>query len=86
MWRQPSGLYFTGDVAFGSWTASGFGGAPGGGMTDFRLAAGYEFQGGWGLEAGYRYLSTALGTGGGCPLGGCEWRNSGVTLGVTFRR
>lgn len=86
LWRQPSGLYLAGDVAFGSWGASGFGGAPGASMTDYRLAAGFEFQGGWGIEGGYRYFATGLGTGGGCPVGGCEWRHSGFTAALTFRR
>jgi hypothetical protein len=85
MWRQPSGLYFTGEAAFGGWNASGFGGASSATMSDFRIAAGYEFQGGWGIEGGYRVFSTAVNANPGCPLG-CDWRHSGLTAAITFRR
>jgi len=85
LWRQPSGLYLTGDVAFGSWSTTGGAGWGPSSITDYRLAVGYEFQGGWGVEGGYRYLSWRVGAGGGCPAG-CEWQFSGLTAALTFRR
>lgn len=88
--RQPSGLYFTGQAVYGfSWATSftAFPGLPNGNATDLRIAAGYEFAGGWGVEAGWRYLSWRVPTGPGCiSPGGCEWQFSGVTAALTFRR
>jgi hypothetical protein len=84
--RQPSGLYLTGDVAFGSWSTVGGAGWGPSSVTDYRAAIGYDFQGGWGLEAGYRFVSWRVGAGGGCGGVGCEWQFSGLTAALTFRR
>lgn len=90
MQRMPGGLYLTGQVAYGfSWTTSlvGFPGTPNSTVTDWRIAAGYEFAGGWGLEAGWRSLSWRIPTSSGCPgPTGCEMVFSGVTAALTFRR
>lgn len=86
--RMTSGLYVTGDVAYGpSWSTSftGFAGMANGTTWDYRAAIGYEFQGGWGLEAGWRYVTWTVPSTAGCP-GGCNWLFSGVTAALTFRR
>jgi hypothetical protein len=87
--RQPTGLYFTGEIAYGpSWSSSfpGFPGLSSGNTWDGRVAVGYEFMGGWGLEAGYRQVSWRIPTGPGCTAPGCEYRFNGVTAALTFRR
>lgn len=88
--RQPSGWYYTGQGSYGpSWTSnfSAFPGIASGNIYDLRAAVGYEFSGGWGLEAGWQYVDWKIPASTGCSgPGGCEWRFSGVTAAVTFRR
>jgi hypothetical protein len=89
--RQPSGLYFTGDISYGpSWSTNlvGFPGTGSGNVWDGRAAVGYEFMGGWGVEVGYRQVSWRIPTSSpGCPTSpGCETRWNGVTAALTFRR
>lgn len=85
----PGGWYVTGEAAYGiSWNTSAPS-APGiaaSNVTDLRIATGYEFMGGWGLEAGWRYYSWRIGAGPGCTAPGCEFQFSGVTAALTFRK
>ncbi|MGH2403439.1 MAG: hypothetical protein ACRDGN_03140 [bacterium] len=86
--RLPAGTYFTGDVAFGpSWSSnySSFPGMAAGNTTDWRVAVGQEFAGGWGAELGWRYYTWTIPSSSGCP-GGCNFEFSGVTAALTFRR
>jgi hypothetical protein len=87
MVRQPTGWYFTGEGSYGpSWTTT-YGGAAGASsnIVDLRAAVGYEFQGGWGLEAGWRWYDWKTGTVP-CMAPGCEWQFTGVTAAITFRK
>jgi hypothetical protein len=89
MVRQPAGWYFTGEGTYGpSWSTnfSGFPGAASSNVIDLRAAVGYEFSGGWGLEAGWRWYDWKTGTGPGCLAPGCETTFSGVTAAITFRK
>ena len=88
MTRQPAGWYFTGEATYGpSWSTSpaGFTGLGNLNVTDLRGAVGYEFEGGWGLEAGWRYLTGTTPSTSVCP-GGCNFQFSGVTAALTFRK
>lgn len=88
LYRQPSGWYVTGDAAFGpSWSTnvSGLGGAlENASVTDLRIAVGYEFKGGLGLEAGWRSYTIQLPFSSLCAS--CQWQFSGVTAALTFRQ
>jgi hypothetical protein len=86
--RMQGGMYVTGDVAYGPSWSSNFAGFPGmaaGNIFDGRAAIGYEFQGGWGIEAGWRYYTWTIPSSNGCPTG-CNFQFSGVTAALTFRR
>ncbi len=86
--RMPNGWYVTGDAAYGPSWSSNFAAFPAmasGNTADLRAAVGYEFQGGWGLEAGWRYYTWTIPSSSGCP-GGCNFQFSGVTAALTFRR
>ncbi|MDR7554518.1 MAG: hypothetical protein QN157_02830 [Armatimonadota bacterium] len=83
--------YFTGEASYAWLTNSGFTGfnLANGNATDLRAALGYEFQGGWGLEVGWRQYTWRIpdAPGSGCPTApGCEFRFSGITAALTFRR
>lgn len=87
--RQPTGLYFAGDIAYGpSWSSSfpGFPALAAGNTWDGRVAVGYEFMGGWGVEVGYRQFRWQIPTSPGCTTPGCEYRFAGITGALTFRR
>lgn len=90
MLRQPSGWYITGEGAYGpSWssTFAAFPGMANGNVLDLRVATGYEFTGGWGLEVGWRYIDWDIPASTGCPTApGCQFQFSGVTAALTFRR
>jgi hypothetical protein len=88
LYRQPSGWYVTGEGSYGpSWSTDipGLGGLLGNArVTDLRIAVGYEFTGGFGLEAGWRYYTVTLPSSSLCSS--CKWELSGLTAAVTFRR
>ncbi len=88
-WQTTPGMgwYATGEAAYGfSWGSSfpSFPGLTSGTATDYRVAVGYEFQGGIGLEAGYRQLRWNIPVSPGC--GPCIFEFSGWTAALTVRK
>lgn len=87
--EPPRGWYFSGTAAFGLAMASeltGVNGTANGNAYDVAFAVGYEFGGGLGLEAGWKWYNWRIPYSPGCLFqDGCNTKFSGFVAGVTYR-
>jgi hypothetical protein len=87
--QQVSGLYATGEFAYGpSWSSSFplFPGLANGNSTEYKIALGYEFAQGMAAQVGWRSFNWNIPTSPGCTDPGCQFRWSGWTLEFLMRR
>lgn len=61
-------------------------GTPSGSTFQYRIGVQAELQDGLGVELGWKGFTWTIPAGGFCPLAGCRWDFSGVTLAITLRR
>jgi hypothetical protein len=87
--QQPSGLFATGEFAWGpSWNSSFplFPSLANGNSSEYKFALGYEFAQGMAAQVGWRSFNWNIPTSPGCADPGCQFRWSGWTLEFLMRR
>lgn len=87
--QRPTGWYATGEVTWGpSWVTSFpvFPGLARGNSSEYRFALGHEVSPGMAAQVGWRSFTWTIPTSPGCLDPGCQFRWSGWTLELVWRR